>query len=124
MSNTNANSNNKKIQIFSIQREQLKSHTFSDAVEEKTHIWFKKHKTLDSFEGYWDKEKLGVVIDDLFTINARVAFYESEDMTEKAIKLLKEHLEKQKAAAEEVYKTTLQDIERLEKELSDQPFKK
>lgn len=45
-------------------------------------------------------------------------------MTEKAIELLKEHLEKQKAAAEEVYKTTLQDIERLEKELSDQPFKK
>ena len=65
-----------------------------------------------------------MVIDDLFTINARVAFYESEDMTEKAIELLKEHLEKQKAAAEEVCKTTLQDIERLEKELSDQPFKK
>ena len=102
----------------------MKSYTFTDAVEEKTHIWFKKHKALDSFEGYWDKEKLGVVIDDFFTINARVAFYESEDMTEKAIELLKEHLEKQKAQAEEVYKTTLKDIERLENELSDQPFKK
>ena len=102
----------------------MKSYTFTDAVEEKTHIWFKKHKILDSFEGYWDKEKFGVVIDDLFTINARVAFYESEDMTEKAIELLKEHLEKQKAQAEEVYKTTLKDIERLENELSDQPFKK
>ena len=124
MTDTKTNQNAKKLQIFLIRHEQLKSYTFTDAVEEKTHIWFKKHKTLDSFEGYWDKEKLGVVIDDFFTINARVAFYESEDMTEKAIELLKEHLEKQKAAAEEVYKTTLQDIERLEKELSDQPFKK
>jgi len=63
MTNTNSN---KKLQIFLIRHEQLKSYTFTDAVEEKTHIWFKKHKTLDSFEGYWDKEKLGVVIDEFF----------------------------------------------------------
>ena len=124
MSNTKTNSNNKKIQFFSIKHGKLKSRIFTDAVEEKTCIWFKKHKTLDTFEGCWDKENLGVVDNELFTIDACVVFYESEDMTEKAIELLKEHLKKQKTAAEEVYKTTLQDIERLEKELSDQPFKK
>lgn len=48
MSNTKTNSN-KKLQIFLIQHEQLKSYTFTDAVEEKTHIWFKKHKQQKKF---------------------------------------------------------------------------
>lgn len=96
----------------------MKSYTFTDAVEEKTHIWFKKHKTLDSFEGYWDKEKLGVVIDEFFTVNARVAFYESEDMTEKAIELLEEHLRNYKKKEEEEHQNNLKYIQALENDLN------
>ena len=121
---TNTNQKAKKMQIFSIEDQKLKVEIFSDAIEEKTHIWFKKHKTLDTFEGCWDKENLGVVVDEIFTLDAHVAFFESEDMTEKAVQLLTEYLKKQKAVEEKSYLAIIQDIERLEKELSDQPFKK
>lgn len=86
----------KKMQIFFIQHQQLKTDVFTDAIEDGDYVHFKKHKILDSYEHIWNKKDLGVVIENIFSIDAHVAFYESENMTEKAAELLLEHIEKLK----------------------------
>lgn len=120
---TDTKQNNKVMQIFMIESGELKKHTFSDAIEDGWCIRFGKHRVLDSYEHLWNKDKLGVILDDIFIIGARVAFYESEDMTEKAVQLLKEYLKKRKKREEEAYEHTLKEIAQLEKDLESSSFK-
>lgn len=120
---TDTNKNIKEMQIFMIEHGKLVKHTFSDAVEDGDYIHFGKHEILDSYKHLWEKEKLGIAIDEIFTIDARVAFFEDKDMTDEAAKLLAEHLEKRKALEEEGYQATMRNIERLKNELSSKSFK-
>ena len=114
---TNTKQKAKKMQIFFIQHQQLKTDVFTDAIEDGDYVHFKKHKILDSYEYIWNKKDLGVVVENIFSIDAHVAFYESENMTEKAAQLLTEHLEKRKVQEEEHHKKVLEDIEKLKKRL-------
>lgn len=121
---TNTNKKAKKMQIFFIQHQQLKTDVFTDAIEDGDYVHFKKHKILDSYEHIWNKKDLGVVVENIFSIDAHVAFYESENMSEKAAELLLEHLEKRKVQEEEHHKKVLKDIEKLKKDLNNKSFKK
>ena len=121
---TNTNQKPKKMQIFFIQHQQLKTDVFTDAIEDGDYVHFKKHKILDSYEHVWKKEELGVVIENIFSVDAHVAFYESENMAEKAAELLLEHLEKRKVQEEEHHKKFMEDIEKLKKDLNNKSFKK
>ena len=121
---TNTNQKPKKIQIFFIQHQQLKTDVFTDAIEDGDYVHFKKHKILDSYEHIWNKKDLGVVVENIFSVDAHVAFYESENMAEKAAELLLEHLEKRKVQEEEHHKKFMEDIEKLKKELKNKSFKK
>lgn len=121
---TNTNQKPKKMQIFFIQHQQLKTDVFTDAIEDGDYVHFKKHKILDSYEHIWNKKDLGVVVENIFSVDAHVAFYESENMAEKAAELLLEHLEKRKVQEEEHHKKFTEDIEKLKKELKNKSFKK
>jgi len=53
------------------------------------------------FDGNLLESHLGKVDSDLFSANARVAFFDEEDATKKAIELLEEHLRNYKKKEEE-----------------------
>ena len=54
---TNTNKKAKKMQIFLIQHQQLKTEVFKDSIEDGDYVHFKKHKILDSYEHIWNKKR-------------------------------------------------------------------
>lgn len=95
---TETNTKNKKLQLFSLKKGKLHIEVFSDAILNKGYILFNKVEVGDCsmFEGNLLESHLGKVDSDLFSANARVAFFEEEDATKKAIELLDEHLKNYK----------------------------
>lgn len=114
------NTKNKKLQLFSLKKGKLHIEVFTDAISNKGYILFNKVKVGDCsmFEGSWLESHLGKVDADLFSANARVAFFEEEDATEKAIELLEEHLKNYKKKEEEEHQNNLKYIQVLENDLN------
>ena len=70
------------------------------------------------FKGNLLASHLGKVDFDLFSANARVAFYQEEDATKRAIELLGEHLKNYKKATEKEHQNNLKYIQALENDLN------
>jgi len=70
------------------------------------------------FDGNLLESHLGKVDSDLFSANARVAFFDEEDATKKAIELLEEHLRNYKKKEEEEHQNNLKYIQALENDLN------
>lgn len=116
---TGTNTKNKKLQLFSLKKGELHIEVFSDAISNKGYILFNKVEVGDCsmFEGNLLESHLGKVDSDLFSANARVAFFE-EDATKKAIELLEEHLKNYKKKEEEEHQNNLKYIQALENDLN------
>lgn len=114
------NTKNKKLQLFSLKKGKLHIEVFTDAISNKGYILFNKVEVGDCsmFEGNLLESHLGKVDADLFSANARVAFFEEEDATEKAIELLEEHLKNYKKKEEEEHQNNLKYIQALENDLN------
>lgn len=117
---TGTNTKNKKLQLFSLKKGKLHIEVFTDAVSNKGYILFDKVKVGDCsmFKGNLLESHLGKIDSDLFSANARVAFFEEEDATKKAIELLEEHLKNYKKKEEEEHQNNLKYIQALENDLN------